>query len=110
VKTPEIRWRNGGIEEPGREERTKLKLPPNIDLKPIPHDRSLSSMLENGELDGMIGARAPSCFDRGAPKVARLFPDYRKVEQDYFRRTRFFRSCTSSASARRSWRSTRGSR
>ena len=90
VKTPEVRWRSGGIEEPGRGERTPLKLPPNIDLKPIPNDKTLSGMLESGELDGMIGARAPSCFLRGAPKVARLFPDFRKVEQDYFRRTRIF--------------------
>jgi 4,5-dihydroxyphthalate decarboxylase len=90
VKTPEIRWRSGGIEEAGREERTPLKLPANIDLKPIPHDKTLSGMLESGELDGMIGARAPSCFLRGAPKVARLFPDYRRVEQEYFRRTRIF--------------------
>ncbi len=90
VNTPEVRWRSGGIEEPGREERTALKLPPHIDLKPIPRDKSLSGMLEAGELDGMIGARAPSCFLRGAPKVARLFPDFRKVEQDYFRRTRIF--------------------
>ena len=90
VKTPEVRWRSGGIEEPGRGERTPLKLPPNIDLKPIPNDKTLSGMLESGELDGMIGARAPSCFLRGAPNVARLFPEFRKVEQDYFRRTRIF--------------------
>jgi 4,5-dihydroxyphthalate decarboxylase len=90
VRTTDIHWRSGGIEEPGREERARLKLPPGIDLQPIPHDRSLSSMLENGELDGLIGARAPSCFYRGAPNVARLFPDFRKVEQDYFRRTRIF--------------------
>jgi 4,5-dihydroxyphthalate decarboxylase len=90
VNTPEVHWRSGGIEEPGREERTALKLPPHIDLKPIPRDKSLSGMLEAGELDGMIGARAPSCFLRGAPEVARLFPDFRKVEQDYFRRTRIF--------------------
>jgi 4,5-dihydroxyphthalate decarboxylase len=90
VKTTDIHWRSGGIEEPGREERTKLKLPSHIDLKPIPHDKTLSGMLESGELDGMIGARAPSCFDRGAPNVGRLFPDFRKVEQDYFRRTRIF--------------------
>jgi 4,5-dihydroxyphthalate decarboxylase len=90
VKTPEVHWRSGGIEEAGREERTPLKLPANIDLKPIPKDKTLSGMLESGELDGMIGARAPSCVLRGAPKVARLFPDFRKVEQDYFRRTRIF--------------------
>ncbi len=90
VRTQDIRWRSGGIEEPGREERAPLQLPPGIDLKPIPKDKTLSAMLEAGELDGMIGARAPSCFLRGVPKVARLFPDFRKVEQEYFRRTRIF--------------------
>jgi 4,5-dihydroxyphthalate decarboxylase len=90
VRTQDVHWRNGGIEQPGREERTPLKLPAGIDLKSIPKDQTLSRMLEAGELDGMIGARAPSCFTRGAPNVARLFPDFRAVEQDYFRRTRIF--------------------
>jgi 4,5-dihydroxyphthalate decarboxylase len=90
VDTREVHWRNGGVEEPGRDERAPLKLPPDIDLKPIPKDKTLSAMLEAGELDGMIGARAPSCLLRGAPNVARLFPDFRAVEQDYFRRTKIF--------------------
>jgi len=90
VDTRDVHWRNGGVEDPGREERTALKLPPDIDLKPLPKDKTVSAMLEAGELDGMIGARAPSCFLRGAPNVARLFPDFRTVEQDYFRRTRIF--------------------
>jgi len=90
VTTQDIHWRSGGVEEAGRGERAPLQLPAGIDLKPIPKDKTLSAMLEAGELDGVIGARAPSCFLRGAPNVARLFPDYRKVEQDYFRRTRMF--------------------
>src|SRR6185312_15904315 len=71
-------------------ERTPLKLPAEIDLKPIPKDKTLSGMLEAGELDGMIGARAPSCFLRGAPNVARLFPDYPAVEEAYFKKTKLF--------------------
>ena len=90
VRTQDIRWRSGGIEEAGREERAPLQLPPGIDLQPIPKDRTLSDMLEKGELDGMIGARAPSSFLRGAKNIARLFPDFRRVEQDYFKRTRMF--------------------
>lgn len=90
VDARDVRWRSGGIEEPGREERAPLRLPPEIDLQPIPREKTLSAMLEAGELDGMIGARAPSCFLRGAPGVARLFPDFRAAEQDYFRRTRIF--------------------
>jgi 4,5-dihydroxyphthalate decarboxylase len=90
VEPRDIKWRRGGVEEPGRDERTPIKLPADIDLKDIPHDRTLSQMLETGELDGMIGARAPSCFLRGAPNIARLFPDYPKAEEEYFHRTKIF--------------------
>lgn len=90
VRPEDIHWRRGGIEEPGRGERAPLTLPPSIDLQQVPGDRTLSQMLADGEIDGLISARAPSCFRRGAPDVGRLFPDYRKVEEDYYRRTRIF--------------------
>ncbi len=90
VKPSDIKWRRGGLEEAGRDERTPIKLPPDIDLEDVPHDRTLSDMLADGELDGLIGARAPSCFLNGVPNVGRLFPDYPKVEEAYFRKTRIF--------------------
>jgi 4,5-dihydroxyphthalate decarboxylase len=90
VKPTDIRWRQGGIEEPGRTERTPLKPIPGLDLKPIPPGKTLSGMLEEGELDAMFSARAPGCFMRGAPNVGRLFPDYRAVEQEYYRKTQMF--------------------
>jgi len=90
VKPEEIHWRRGGIEQPGRDERSPIKLPANIDLQQIAADKTLSGMLEQGEIDAMITARAPSCFDRGVPNVGRLFPDFKAVEQEYFRRTGLF--------------------
>jgi 4,5-dihydroxyphthalate decarboxylase len=90
VRPEEIHWRNGGEEEPGRRERAPIRLPPTVDLQPIPRDRTLSDMLEKGELDALVAARAPSCFLRGAPHVGRLFPDYPAVEEAYFRKTRIF--------------------
>jgi 4,5-dihydroxyphthalate decarboxylase len=85
-----IHWRRGGLEEPGRTERAPLELPAAIELKQVTDGKTLSGMLEDGELDAVISARAPSCFERGAPNVGRLFPDYRRAEEDYFRRTRIF--------------------
>jgi len=90
VRPQEIHWRRGGVEEPGRGERAPIQLPPEVDLQQVPDDKTLSGMLEAGDLDGVIGARAPSCFLRGAPHVGRLFPEYRKAEEDYFRRTGIF--------------------
>jgi len=90
VKPSDIKWRRGGLEEPGREERAKIKLPPEIELIQVPDDRTLSQMLAAGEIDGLISARAPSCFLAGAPNVGRLFPDYPEVEAAYFKKTRIF--------------------
>src|SRR5258708_39271756 len=86
----DIRWRRGGLEDPGRDERAAIKLPPEIDLQAIPAHRTLSKMLAAGELDGLISARAPSCFLRGASHVARLFPDCPATEEAYFRKTKIF--------------------
>jgi 4,5-dihydroxyphthalate decarboxylase len=86
----DIKWRRGGQEDPGRGERAAIKLPPDVDLQAIPEHRTLSEMLATGELDGLIGARAPSCFLAGVPHVARLFPDYPATEEAYFRKTGIF--------------------
>lgn len=90
VDLDSIAWRQGGLEEAGREERSPLVLPPNVDLKIIPKDRNLSDMLESGEIDALVSARAPSCFLRGAPNIDRMFPDFRAAEQDYYRQTKIF--------------------
>jgi 4,5-dihydroxyphthalate decarboxylase len=90
VKPSDMRWRNGGMEVPGREERTPIKVPANVDLQAIPAGKTLSAMFEAGELDAMMAARPPSCFSRGAPHIDRLFPDFKAAEQDYYRRTKIF--------------------
>lgn len=90
VHPREIRWRRGGLEQPGRRERSPISLPPDIEVRQVADDASLSQLLEAGELDAVFSAKAPSCHTRGVAHVGRLFPDYRAVEQDYFARTRLF--------------------
>ena len=72
VKPSDVRWRRGGLEEAGREERAHIKLPPEIELIQVPDDRTLSQMLAAGEIDGLISARAPSCFLAGAAECRAL--------------------------------------
>lgn len=90
VRTHEMQWLVGGQESPGRKERVALKLPPEIKVSPIADNKTLNGMLESGELDGLISARAPSCFIKGSPKIRRLFPNYKEVEMDYYKRTKIF--------------------
>jgi 4,5-dihydroxyphthalate decarboxylase len=90
VKASDMRWLYGGEEEPGRTEKLKLELPPEISLQAIPEGATLSAMLRDGALDGIISPRAPSCFSQKAPNVGRLFPNFRQAELDYFSRTGIF--------------------
>ncbi len=89
VQPQDIHWRNGGLEQPGRKERTPIN-PPGVDLQPVGDHTTLSAALASGEIDALISARAPSCFTKGAPNVARLFPDFRPVEEAYFKKTGSF--------------------
>jgi len=90
VKSQEIRWRNGGLNKPGRGERTPIALPPPFELQSIAADRTLSDMLVAGELDAVVTARAPACHTAGTANIARLFPDFRSAEEEYYRKTQMF--------------------
>ncbi len=80
---------SGGEEQPGRSEKIPLSLPPEIRTQSIPEDKTLSQMIESGEIDALYTARAPSSFGR-SDKVRRLFPDYASVERAYFAKTKIF--------------------
>ncbi len=90
VMPSDIRWRTGGLEQPGRYGAFRLDLPPEIAVEPLPPGRSLSAMLAAGDLAALISARAPSCFEAGAGAVRRLFADYRAAEEAYYRKTRLY--------------------
>lgn len=90
VSASSIDWVNGGLETPGGGERVALSLPPGIRLRAAPEGESLNSMLARGELDAIIATRPPSCFVKRDAPVARLFPDYRAAEVEYFRATGHF--------------------
>jgi 4,5-dihydroxyphthalate decarboxylase len=86
----QMRWFTGGEERPGRIDKVKHDLPEGVSIESIGTDKTLSSMLEQGEIDAMISAHMPSPFVRRSPKVGRLIPNFPNVEKDYYRRTKIF--------------------
>jgi len=90
VPVTSVHYLSGGEEQPGRTEKIPLSLPPEIRLEAIPTDKTLSRMIETGEIDALYTARAPSSFFNGSGKVRRLFADYQTVERDYYRKTKIF--------------------
>ena len=90
VPVDSVTYFTGGEEEPGRSEKIKLNLPPNIKVECIGPQQTLSQMLFDGEIDALYTARMPSSFLKGQGRVKRLFEDYEPVERDYFKTTGIF--------------------
>jgi 4,5-dihydroxyphthalate decarboxylase len=90
VPVDSVTYFTGGEEEPGRSEKQKLDLPPNIRIQPIGETQTLARMLAEGEIDALHTARMPSTFVTRPNDVRRLFVDFKQVEQQYFRDTRIF--------------------
>jgi 4,5-dihydroxyphthalate decarboxylase len=90
VHPRELKWFTGGMDQPGYVERAPITLPADIDLKIIPEDRHLEEMLEKGDLDALIAPVRPRALVEKRGTVARMFPDHRNVEKDYYRRTGIF--------------------
>lgn len=87
LQSADVCWYLGGLYQPGRIEKLSVQIP-GVELNQISADQTLSQMLQDGELDAVIGPRPPSGFP--GPRVRRLFEDFRAVEMDYFRRTQIF--------------------
>lgn len=90
VKPSDIHWIRGGLEEAGRLEKIAITLPRDVKLDNAPDGRTLSAMLEAGEIDAFVGPRVPSCFSRGHPHVGWLFSDPVAAAMDYYKRTAIF--------------------
>ena len=90
VPVDSVTYFTGGEEEPGRSEKIKLDLPPNIKVRSIGPTQTLAQMLLDGEIDALYTARMPSSFLTGGGRVKRLFEDYEPVERNYFRETSIF--------------------
>jgi 4,5-dihydroxyphthalate decarboxylase len=85
-----VSYFTGGLEEPMRSEKLPVSLPSNIHLQPIPPNKTLSQMLEEGEIDALYSPRAPSSFERSPGKVRRLFGNYAAEERAYYGKTKIF--------------------
>lgn len=90
VKASDVTWVRGGYEDASRVEKITLQLPGDIRLETAPAGRTISELLADGEIDAVIGPRAPSCFDRGHPQVKYLFDDPHKTAADWYTRTGLF--------------------
>ena len=90
VHPADIQWVRGGIDTPGRPEKIKLQLPPDVRLENAPEGVTISDLLDRGEIDGFMAPRPPSGAALKNPNVGWLFDDPTATAKDYYKRTGVF--------------------
>lgn len=90
VTTDSIEWFSGTQDGLQRPSRIDFDLRPSIRLTRLPIEQDMGPMLESGELQALMTPNMPTAFANGSPNVARLFPNYRQMEAEYYQRTGIF--------------------
>jgi 4,5-dihydroxyphthalate decarboxylase len=85
-----VRYRTGGLHQPGRTDKIAHNTPPGVEITPIAAGQTLAGLLAEGGIDALYSPRTPRPFAAGDPRVARLFPDPRAAEEQYYADTRIF--------------------
>ena len=82
-----IQWWIGDIDTPWSAPMD-VTLPSGV--KAPPRGRSLSDMLVAGDLEAIYSPPRPQAYHPRNGPIGRLFPDFRRLEQEYFRQTGAF--------------------
>jgi 4,5-dihydroxyphthalate decarboxylase len=90
VMPEDMHWHMGGLNTFVEKPLLPLNLPANVRLDFLDRGATLEGMFAGGQLDALLSLYIPKMFLAGSPDMARLFPKYRQVEEDYYRRTRIF--------------------
>jgi 4,5-dihydroxyphthalate decarboxylase len=85
-----IQWVEGAVNRPGAHGHPSiLPLLRPARVEKNTSGKSLSGLLESGEIDATIGTVLPDAIHHN-PDIQRLFPNYREEEKNYYRRTKIF--------------------
>jgi 4,5-dihydroxyphthalate decarboxylase len=83
-----MQWWIGDVDAAWSSASMNPSLPPGVNAAPA--GRSLSDMLIAGELDAVYSPPRPQAYHPVTGPIARLFPDFRSIEQAYYRETGAF--------------------
>ncbi len=93
-------WMRGYLEEHGAPHRSitwviqdpdeASEQAPTMKIEVLPKGKKVEQMVLEGEVDAIILPNVFEAHAKGDRRVARLWPNYKEVEIDYYKRTGFF--------------------
>src|SRR5947208_3992259 len=90
VKPSDVIWVRSGIDDPSRPEKITIRLPAGVRLENAPEGKTISQLLESGEIDAFIAPRVQRLAGKNNPNIGWLFSDPIAAGKAYYRRTGIF--------------------
>lgn len=70
-----------------KESRVPIQMPEGTHIRYMKPGENLSDLLDTGAVDAVLIHQPLACFTEGSPHIQRMFPDYKDLEIEYYRRT-----------------------
>lgn len=93
-------WMRGHLEDHGAPHRSitwvietldeASEQAPDMKIEVVPKGKKVEEMVLTGEVDAIIQPNVSHAYAAGDPRIAHLWPNYKEVELEYYRRTGFF--------------------
>jgi 4,5-dihydroxyphthalate decarboxylase len=94
IRPKDIQWviaqKDSSGDVSGKISKQEQVLPEGIPVSYGKPGMDESDLLVNGEVDALFHAAEPRHYVQGDPRIQRLFPDYRSVEQAYYQKNGIF--------------------
>jgi len=94
IKPTDVNWvisnKDSSADEAGKVSKQEQVNPDGINLKMGTVGLDESELLVTGEVDALFHAAEPKAYIEGNPLVERLFPDSRRTERAYYKKTGVF--------------------
>jgi len=87
VRSQDMHWFMGGMNTFREAPLISMDLPSDIKLEFLANGDTLEAKFARGELDALLSLYIPEMFLKGSPDIVRMFPNYKSIEQDYYKRT-----------------------
>jgi len=88
ITPQDLHWFVGGLSTPTEKPLIPLNLPQGVELEFLKPGETLENMLAADKLDALFSIYFPKLFLENSAKIARLFPNFKEVEADYYKRTK----------------------
>ena len=94
LKPTDVEWvvstQDSSAEAAGKASAQENVIPKGLTVIKGSPGKDESQLLVDGEVDALFHAAEPKAFIEGNPLIGRLFPNFRRTEQAYFKKTGIF--------------------